>query len=328
MMNHSVAIVGGGGFVGTYLARYLSDRFRVVVLDVKKPHDTAIDFEQCDIRDQRQLVDRLGGFEVVVNTAVIQLPEINEKKRLGYEVNVQGVQNICNAIESISSIKGLIHTGSWHVFGETEIRGILDENFGFRPDKTEERAKLYALCKIAQESIIRIVADASGKHYGVVRLGTVLGEGMPKLTAANQFIEKALRGEPITPYKHTLHRTMLYVDIQDVCKAVTAFCEIMINNNMRETAAKVLNLVSPYPITIIELAEIVQKRVTELTNGRLKPRIEIIDKGINQLYSAEDKGAFKVDISRVREFLGLEELIHPLESVDRIIRTRLENRTT
>jgi len=36
----------------------------------------------------------------------------------------------------------------------------------------------------------------SDKSYCIFRLGTVLGEEMPSQTAANLFIESALRGEP------------------------------------------------------------------------------------------------------------------------------------
>jgi dTDP-4-dehydrorhamnose reductase len=64
------------------------------------------------------LKELLQGFDLVINTAVIQVPEINEDKRMGYEVNVLGVQNLCEAVESIGSIKGLLHASSWHVFCE------------------------------------------------------------------------------------------------------------------------------------------------------------------------------------------------------------------
>jgi hypothetical protein len=54
-------------------------------------------------------------------------------------VNVLGVQNLCRAVESIDSMKGIIHTSSWHILGERGIHGVLDEDFGFRPDKIKER---------------------------------------------------------------------------------------------------------------------------------------------------------------------------------------------
>jgi nucleoside-diphosphate-sugar epimerase len=35
----------------------------------------------------------------------------------------------------------------------------------------------------------------SEKIFGIIRMGTVLGDGMLEKTAANIFIERALRGE-------------------------------------------------------------------------------------------------------------------------------------
>jgi nucleoside-diphosphate-sugar epimerase len=266
----------------------------------------------------------LRGFDLVINTAIVQVPEINEKRRLGYEVNVLGTQNICRVVDSTPSIKGLLHAGSWHVFGERDIRGVLDENFGFHPEKIEERARLYALCKIAQESVIRITDQMSPKLYGIIRLGTVLGEGMPKLTAANLFVESALKREPMTPYRHTQHRPMLYVDINDVCKGFELFAKKILRNELAKgEATHIVNLVSPPPITIIGLARIVRAKFISVSNGEYHPRISVVDKGIEPLYAAEDSRRFRVDASNVYRLLRLKRLTTPSESIERIVRNRL-----
>jgi len=80
-----------------------------------------------------------------------------------------------------------------HTIGERELRGVIDEEFGFRPDKVEDRARLYALSKIAQESVVRFYDEVSEKIFGIVRMGTVLGMLMPEKTAANLFIENGLK---------------------------------------------------------------------------------------------------------------------------------------
>ena len=97
-------------------------------------------------------------------------------------------------------------SGSWHTMGERKLRGIVDEEFGFRPDKVEDRARLYALSKIGQETIVRFYDEMSAKTYSIIRMGTVLGADMPKKTAANIFIENGLVGKPLTPYRHSLYR--------------------------------------------------------------------------------------------------------------------------
>lgn len=106
--------------------------------------------------------------DLVIHTSIVQIPLINEEKRLGYEVNIVGTQNVCRAVEENARIKGMILTGSWHTIGERGLRGIIDEEFGFRPDKVEDRARLYALSKIAQECIVRFYDEMSDKIYGII----------------------------------------------------------------------------------------------------------------------------------------------------------------
>jgi nucleoside-diphosphate-sugar epimerase len=317
-----IAIIGGSGFVGSSLAAHLGNRFDVTVLDRVPPKGFSGKFMECDIRDRASLISRLESYDLILNTAIIQVPEINEKRRLGYEVNVIGTQNICEAVESVGRIKGLLHAGSWHVFGEMGIRGTIDEEFGFRPDKIEDRARLYAFCKIAQEAIIRIYSGMSSKSYGIIRLGTVLGEGMPKLTAANLFIEKALRGEPMTPFKHTQYRPMLYVDIEDVCAAFESLATRIISDSKQPTT-NVVNLVWPNPITIVDLARIVRTKLLKLTHGQINARIQLVDKGVNPVYTSRDKRRFRVDVSKARDVLGSRTLTSPHRSIERILRARL-----
>jgi len=325
-----VGIVGGSGFIGGSLANYLGRNFEVRVLDVVPPQfqfGDNVSFHRCDIRRYNEVKGVLEGVDLIIHTAIIQIPKINEAKRLGYEVNVVGTQNVCRAVDSLSNVKGLILTGSWHTIGERELSGVIDETFGFRPDKVEDRARLYALSKIAQESIVRFYDEMSDKVYGIIRMGTVLGEGMPEKTAANIFIERALKGKSITPYKHSMYRPMLYVDINDICKAFEIYAKKILNDEVKRgvnSLSHIVNVYYPEPITILELAEIVRDAIIEYTNGKIQPPIEIVDKGIPPLFSAEDKKKIKVDIHRAREFLGLTKLISPRESIKRIVRYRAE----
>ena len=330
MPKYDVAIVGGSGFIGSSLAMHLSKIFKIKVIDQKPPPETLegkVDFSSCDIRKYHELKKSLESARLVIHTAIVQIPLINERKRLGYEVNVLGVQNVCEAVEENEGLKGLILAGSWHVVGERELKGVINEEFGFRPDKIEERARLYALSKIAQETIVRIYDETSSKAYGVIRMGTVLGENMPKETAANLFITKAIKGEPITPYRHSMHRPMLYVNITDVCKGFETFARKILNDEVTKdegSLGHIVNLVWPIPMTIIELAQIVKDAVTKYSRNRIKPQIKTIDTGKPNLYSPKDKERLKVDLTRAREFLGIKEMMSPEQSIAQIIKKRLE----
>jgi len=324
-----IGIVGGAGFIGSALARHLSKSFVVKILDKKpmpKDFGGKLEYQSCDLREYDDVQRGLEDVDLVIHTAIIQIPLINEAKRLGYEVNILGTQNICEAIEREPTVKGMILAGSWHVVGERELRGVIDEEFGFRPDKVEDRARLYALCKIGQEMSVRVFDEISEKIYGIIRMGTVLGEGMPRETAAAKFLINGLAGKPLTPYKHSMHRPMLYVDVNDICEAFEAYAKKILDGKITKRVGKLsptVNVYWPLPITVIELAETIRSVIIECSNGNIEPRIEIVDKGQRSLFNAEDKNRIKVDISKLRSFLGLQRMTSPKETTERLVKEKL-----
>lgn len=326
-----IGVIGGSGFIGASVAGYLANTFAVRILDIKQPPTSLqrkVDYVYCDIRNYEEVVSGLKNLNLVIHAAIIQIPTINTEKSLGYEVNFIGTQNVCKAVDEIADIYGMILTSSWHTIGERDLKGVIDEEFGFRPDKVEDRARLYALSKVAQEAIVRFYGEMSKKIYGMIRMGTVLGEGMPKKTAANLFIEQGLRGGAITPYRHSMHRPMLYVNVSDVCRAFEIYTNKILKNEIKKgenSLANVVNVYYPEPITILELAEAVRDSIIEITKGRIRPRVEIIDKGIPPLYSEEAKERIDVDVCKVKELLGLEKLQSPTKSIKEIIEKKLHS---
>jgi nucleoside-diphosphate-sugar epimerase len=326
-LKQKVAIVGGSGFVGFSLAKHLSSTFNVKILDIKEPADLPnnILFNRCDIRKYSNVKQALNDVDLVINTAIVQIPLINENKRLAYEVNLLGTINVCRAVEESPSVEGMLLSGTWHTVGERELNGIIDEEFGFRPDKVEDRARLYALSKMGQEAIVRFHSEMSEKTFGIIRMGTVLGDEMPEKTAANVFITKGLRGEPITPYKHSMYRPMLYVDVSDVCKIYEKFAKKILKNNVEKTGNSLSNIVNVYypkPVTIMELAKIVRDSIIKHTNWEVTPKIKVVNQNKPLLFKENDKDKLRVDITKAKEMFELEDFISTSESIMRIVKAR------
>ena len=329
MNEHKIAIVGGAGFIGSELAGRFREKCEVRVLDknpLPKSLEGKVDYQKCDIQNYDEVERGLKNTDLVIHTAIVQIPLINEAKRLGYKVNVLGTQNICEVVDESPSIKGMILAGSWHLFGERGLRGVIDEGFGFRPDKVEARARLYAFSKIAQETMVRYYDEISEKIYGIIRMGTVLGEGMPEQTAANLFITKGLKGEPLTPYKHSMYRPMLYVDIDDVSAAFEAYAGKILRGEVpkgESSLAHVFNLCYPEPITIFELATLIRDAIGSYSENKVIPEIKIVETEKPNLFTANDKELIKVDVRKAIEFFGLKKLKSPNESIERIVKRRM-----
>ena len=326
-----MGITGGAGYIGSSLARHLVKSFEVKLLDVREPKQKFqgnANFQLCDVRNYEEVKDALENVDLVIHTSIVQIPLITEQKRLGYEVNLLGTQNVCRVVDESSRIKGLILAGSWHTIGERGLKGVIDEEFGFRPDKVEDRARLYALSKIAQESIIRFYDEMSEKIFGVIRMGTVLGEGMPEKTAANIFIENGSKGKPLTPFKHSMFRPMLYVDIDDICEAYEKFARKILADDMEKkgnSLAHIFNVYYPEPVTIIELADIVQKAIVQYSHGKIKSQIEVIDKGQPAAFNEEDKKLIKVDVGKAIKGLELGRIKSPKETIGKLVAAKVKN---
>jgi nucleoside-diphosphate-sugar epimerase len=318
-----VGVFGGSGYIGSSIAKHLTNYYSVKLFDLKEPKSPFPDmnFSSCDIRDYSQVEDCIKDLDVIIHTAIIQIPLINEQKRLGFEVNYLGTQNLCEATQCSKKAKGLILAGTWHTIGELNLSGVINEEFGFRPDMVEERAKLYALSKIAQESIVRYYAAMSEKTYGIIRMGTVLGEGMPEKTAANIFIERGLKGQSITPYKQSMYRPMLYVDISDVCKSYELFIsKILCNSSNTINLSNSINVYYPEPITILDLALMVKQEIMKQSNNHVNPPMEIIDSGQEILFKETDKNRIKVDVAKALKFFEYKGFKSPRESIADIIK--------
>jgi len=284
-LKYKVAIVGGSGFIGSNLAQRLASQYNVVIVDVKPPKTSLksnVELRIADVRNYVELSNALYDVDFVIHMAVIQIPLINEQKQSGIEVNILGTYNVCKIVEEVPRIKGMILTSSWHVMGEAGLKGVIREDAFYRPDKVEKRARLYVYSKIAQEMIVRYYDEASDKIYGIIRLGTVIGKGMSEKTAVMTFIRQALSGKPITPYRYSMYRPMLFVDINDASLAISLYVDKVFSGEISKSdnsLDRIVNVFYPEPITIIELADIVRDTVIKITEGKIVPKIEIIDTG-------------------------------------------------
>jgi UDP-glucose 4-epimerase len=328
MEKYKIGIIGGSGYLGTSLARHLEGKFSIRILDIREPpDDLRSSFRYCDVRMFGEVMNALKDLDLVMHVAAVQIPFINEQMRLGYDVNFVGTQNVCEAVDKSPCVKGMILASSWHAIGERELKGRIGADFEFRRDEVEDRTRVYALSKIGQECAVRYFDEMSDKIFGIIRMGTLLGEGMNEKTAAGIFINQALKGETLTPFRHSMYRPMLCLDIEDACVAFERFASLIIEKQKGsgDRGEHVFNVFYPGLITIVELAKIIQEETGKLATNIPVPQIEIVDKKQSTPFSRNQNRRTHIDIGRSQEVLGLTNLRHPRQTIHRILKRKLES---
>ena len=169
--NNRVLITGGSGFMGMHLITLLLEH-GYNVLSVDKKENTLIgDYqsEVCNILDANNLCNIFNDFlpEIVVHLAA--RIDLNETEDInGYADNIDGVQNLVNAINSAGSVNRLLVTSSQLV---SKVGHVQKHEYDYCPNN------LYGESKVLTEAIVR-EADLPGVTWCILRPTTIWGEGV------------------------------------------------------------------------------------------------------------------------------------------------------
>ncbi|MBY3328824.1 NAD(P)-dependent oxidoreductase [Rhizobium sophorae] len=170
-MKRKVIITGSSGFIGRSLVPYLLQRgYDVIALD--KTVDNAPEFEaghQCNLLDRERLIHL---FTEIRPDAVIHLAartDLDEKVNIeGYDVNINGVRNLIDAVKAAGTVNRVLFTSSQLVCKVGYIPRFEED---YRPNT------LYGESKVRGEQIVRN-SDLHGITWCILRPTTIWGEGM------------------------------------------------------------------------------------------------------------------------------------------------------
>ncbi|GHU03357.1 epimerase [Spirochaetia bacterium] len=115
-----ITIIGGSGFVGTRLTRYLlAHGYNVKIVDKNDSHTYPNLRVYADVREPITLEKELADSDIVINLAAEHFDDVRPRT-LYDEVNVNGAENVCNACVKLG-IKKIIFTSSVAVYGFAPI---------------------------------------------------------------------------------------------------------------------------------------------------------------------------------------------------------------
>lgn len=158
-MNKSILILGGSGFLGSEIAKYLSkSNFYTVCGSVNKGEVNGVKSIYVDVLNKRILKNKCAPFDIVINCT----GQITSPIRMCGELNTEGIMNIINACKNTN--KKLIQISTTAIYGTTKYA---DENSPSNPETP------YAAYKYFAEYLLQ--KNLPPRQFTIVRISNLYG---------------------------------------------------------------------------------------------------------------------------------------------------------
>lgn len=201
LAGRKVLITGGAGFVGSILARCLTQRYRahVTILDDlstgSRQHISGLEATLIEgTVEDKDLVDScINDNEVVFHLAARGIVASSVHPEEDYRVNIGGTLNLLNASLK-HGVKKFIYTSTSSVYGNSRYIPINE-------DDDKNFLNLYSVSKFAAESYCKVFYELYEFPATILRLSNVYGENQspqnPYCGVIGKFASAALKGETL-----------------------------------------------------------------------------------------------------------------------------------
>lgn len=258
----NMLITGGAGFVGSHLCeKYATEENTVFCLDgasfnrVKHLCSKREKFfcVGANMLDKPLLTNTVGGndLDAIIHLAAqVRIDTAKSLPAQTWETNVTGTLNLLEQARRFDIPKFLFASSS-EVYG-TALYLPIDEN---HPLGT---LSVYGASKIAGDRLCRAYSETYGMNIGILRPFNIYGPGQKGAGVISLFVEKALKGQPLT-IQGDGSQVRDYIFIDDV---VSAYDTML---HMKTTEA--VNFGTGVGSSVKDIAE----TVIRLTNSNIPP---------------------------------------------------------
>ncbi len=211
-MKKRVLITGCNGVLGrnlvTYLKKYFSEDYHLVLLDITKDDEQEKDFEtyQCDIRKKNDIDRIIKDINIVVHCASAS-PAYDEAKI--YDIVINGTNNLLESAFNTGNVERFIYISSTSVYGVAESIPVRETDKA-QPYDPYNKAKIEAekLCTVWREK---------GKCVPILRPRSFLGP--ERLGTFAILYEWASEGRNFPMLGAGSNRYQM-LDVEDLCQAI------------------------------------------------------------------------------------------------------------
>lgn len=218
-------VIGGGGFVGTYLVNHLSNDLNFDVYVTKTSKETLVienaTVYDCDILDKQQIDHVLETVrpDFIFHLAAQSSVAYSWKNPgLTIDVNVKGCVNVLDAIRDLDHKTRTLLIGSGEEYGH-----ILEGECPIKETNSLRPGNIYAATKSCQNMLGKIYSDAYDMDIMMVRAFNHIGPNQAPMFVVADFckqvaeIEKGIKDPTI--YVGNLSAKRDFTDVRDVVRA-------------------------------------------------------------------------------------------------------------
>jgi UDP-glucose 4-epimerase len=245
-----ILVTGGAGFVGSHLVDKLRDRgITVRVFDMVMPtFRSDIEFYHGSLLDLEALRMAMTGVDAIYHLAAIaDVKDVFEDPHYSESINVRGTINVLEAARKAKQIRRFIYGSTTWVYSEVTEPSVNEDTALRAP------SHLYTATKIASEYYCQSYSKLYNLPVTILRYGIPYGPRSRDGAVVPIFVQKALRGEPLTIAGDGLQfRKFVYVE--DLAEGNVLALKSVAEN-------RIYNLDGTEKVSIKQIAETVQKLV-------------------------------------------------------------------
>ena len=256
-----VAVIGGGGFIGSHVVDHLAAAgHRVRVVDpAPRWRNPAAHYLVADLFDDEALDAALDGCAAVFHLAgASDVNQVAADPVAAVRLNVEGTARVLAAAARQQCGRVLLASTVW-VYGATvgeDERGT--ERMEDAPVDLARAGHVYISTKLAAELLMHSYRQMYGQHFTILRYGIPYGPRMRENLVLARFVRAALDGRPIT-IAGTGEQQRNYVYVEDLAQAhvralVPGAADQVLalegdtSVSVREIADTVTALIAPVPV--------------------------------------------------------------------------------